>query len=534
MKKAQILGLSALLLAIVFDLLFFRKEISTLGLNIVLAQLCFLGVTYSLAVVYKHTLPVRAHIAALFGLLLTLPFVLWTSEYAWSVAFAGFFISNLLFAAFAMGDDASFRQPLDVLWTGTTRLVTRLFHNINFFPKMRPEKMSKRSWSVLKGLAILVPLFFIFLSLFASADAVFASYLTDIQTWLEKWLEFDLWFEHALFITVLTFAFTLFFAGTFFNRYPHQARSDIEHRGGTEAIVVLGGTVLLFAVFLVIQGVTMFGGEAALRSLNLTYSEYARSGFDQLIWVSVLVAALILTIRHFITHKVSNVFIVLQAALVGETMLVLVSAFMRMSLYVQTYGYTPARLFAYWVMLTLGILLLLLLANIIQRESQVVLMRRALVVLGICAVIFSYSTPDALSAKLNVDRAARGGKEISAYSMHSLTDEAAFIIDYAYHSDVPVSQIIDKSVPAVDERYCTLKNQGDLNNDFSTRLSIQNWYTALKPYDAQSDEFYAHVPGYRPKHKWQEWNMTTHRVHAANLTAPAWAQVNTRILTTCR
>ncbi len=171
----------------------------------------------------------------------------------------------------------------------------------------------------------------------------------------------------------------------------------------------------------------MFGGSVAFEKIDMTYAEYAREGFNQLIAASALVAFIVLTLRDQHGAKSDVLLTLLHGALIVETLLVLVSAAMRLNLYIDTYGYTDARLFAYWTIITIGIMLVLLLANVLQRESQGVLMRRSLVVLGVSALIFNYSMPDALSARLNFKR-AEAGQRYDLMSIHQLSEEAVPIV----------------------------------------------------------------------------------------------------------
>ena len=56
--------------------------------------------------------------------------------------------------------------------------------------------------------------------------------------------------------------------------------------GFTEAAVVLGAVVALFAAFVVIQFQYFFGGQTNIGMQGYTYSEYARRGFGELVAVA--------------------------------------------------------------------------------------------------------------------------------------------------------------------------------------------------------------------------------------------------------
>jgi hypothetical protein len=60
--------------------------------------------------------------------------------------------------------------------------------------------------------------------------------------------------------------------------------------GGTEIVVALVALDLLFAAFVAVQARYLFGGGALVQAReHLTYAQYARHGFFELVAVSALV-----------------------------------------------------------------------------------------------------------------------------------------------------------------------------------------------------------------------------------------------------
>src|SRR5205814_5010546 len=93
-----------------------------------------------------------------------------------------------------------------------------------------------------------------------------------------------------------------------------------------------------------------------LRSAGLTYADYARSGFFQLLWVSGITLALLVLfsrIGNFAERNARLAFTVLACCAIALTLMIDVVAFRRLSLYEEAYGFTMLRLyshvFAVWV-----------------------------------------------------------------------------------------------------------------------------------------------------------------------------------------
>src|SRR5262249_26568228 len=127
--------------------------------------------------------------------------------------------------------------------------------------------------------------------------------------------------------------------------------------GFTETTMALGGVSTVFAAFVAIQFVYLFGG--ARNIANFSYAEYVHRGFTELVLVGVLSLGLIFVMNAATTRdsrpKV-NAFRGLGTLLILLTVVLLASAFQRLRLYELTYGFTSLRLTIYVTILWLGVL----------------------------------------------------------------------------------------------------------------------------------------------------------------------------------
>jgi hypothetical protein len=119
--------------------------------------------------------------------------------------------------------------------------------------------------------------------------------------------------------------------------------------GVVEVGVVLGLLNALFLSFVVVQLRYFFGGsEVVLSSADMTYAEYARRGFFELVWVAALVLPLLLCVHWMLrkenpTHE--RVFRALAVGLLVTLFVIMVSAVGRMRLYQSEYGQTELRFY---------------------------------------------------------------------------------------------------------------------------------------------------------------------------------------------
>jgi len=214
---------------------------------------------------------------------------------------------------------------------------------------------------LLRGLLIALPLLVIFAALFAAADAVFSRGLSDVLAIQVPLGELPIrlvlaalvaWIAAGLLVAVVREVF------------PPEARSlgaaaattalPLPRLGVTEAVVVLAAVDVLFAVFVGLQVTYLFGGRDTLAATGLTYSDYARRGFFELIAVGFLAGGLIAALEIVVAAR-SRAYLASAAALTSLALVVLASATLRMKLYQDAYGWTELRLYAYAAIAWLGL-----------------------------------------------------------------------------------------------------------------------------------------------------------------------------------
>ncbi|TMC32882.1 MAG: DUF4173 domain-containing protein, partial [Chloroflexi bacterium] len=137
--------------------------------------------------------------------------------------------------------------------------------------------------------------------------------------------------------------------------------------GATEALVVLVILDAVFAAFALAQVLAATGAAAGtLRNAGVTYSDYARSGFFQLLWVSGITLAVLILFSRITAFRVRSsklAFLVLAEVAIALTMMISVVAFRRLSLYEEAYGFTMLRLYSHVFAVWLGVVFLLLAAD---------------------------------------------------------------------------------------------------------------------------------------------------------------------------
>ncbi|MFC4586365.1 DUF4153 domain-containing protein [Sphaerisporangium corydalis] len=250
---------------------------------------------------------------------------------------------------------------------------------------------------MLGGAALAAILIVVFGVLFASADAVFSSIVDRLFTAPD-------WFStlpSRLFVFAV-FAGLVAAATLVALRPPVEpVLPDLRGRvNGTLWITPLVALNLLFALFVGVQITTLFGGNRkVVETAGLTYAEYARSGFFELVTVSVFVLGVVAVASGVIAPKGRQRLLLagLLGLLCAFTVVILASALHRLGLYTDAYGLSRMRATVGAAIWWLGAVFALVLAAgglRLAGRGAAWLPRLLVLVTGLSLVAFAAWNPD--------------------------------------------------------------------------------------------------------------------------------------------
>ncbi|MCA1691254.1 MAG: DUF4173 domain-containing protein [Actinobacteria bacterium] len=273
--------------------------------------------------------------------------------------------------------------------------------------------------ALLRGLAVAVPVLVILGLLLGSADPVFAGFF--------RWSNPETIILHAALLTVGAWGM----AGLLrlASAHPVPATPNVRRPlGPVEATVVLGSLVTLFTAFAVAQLLALSaGGRHVIETSGLTYAQYARSGFFQLLAVAAITLLVLLAVQaatQLDDVAVRRRIVILAEAAVVLTLVVVLVALRRLGLYEEAFGLTMLRLysqvFAVWVAVVF-VALGLAVAGVGRGRAW---FPAAAVVAGLVALlVLNVANPEALVVRHNVDHATRTGRFDPGY-LAGLSDDA--------------------------------------------------------------------------------------------------------------
>lgn len=343
---------------------------------------------------------------------------------------------------------------LDSRWF--TNLLKHIFYPIGEFDipvkliskSVRIKKvreLSNKTKGILIGIIISLPLLLIMISLLASADQVFKSFVTIDMKFLDKI------FEIINLPKLLIGLFITFYIFSYFHFALYKDKTDnkiedtniaSKEKLDQELKEVIIQTLLiliniLFLFFTFIQFKYLFSSSIGNISKVITYSSYARRGFFELTLISLINIGLIVLLTN---HSFKQISKFLMTLLIFNTLVIAYSALFRMNLYILAYGYTWLRVMSSGFIVLQGLLLLIVLYHVWRRSFDIKLV--ILTVYLLAYITVNFVNIDSMIVKGNVNRYLDGSRldvqyfyELSYSSVSTLKYYEDFFSDDPEHEN---------------------------------------------------------------------------------------------------
>jgi hypothetical protein len=312
--------------------------------------------------------------------------------------------------------------------SGVNAAVGALLLKPDDVPWQEMPRVGRRTRAAAVGVALSVPLLLVFGGLLMSADPGFERIVRALVDW-----DFSTMASHVLLAGFIAWTSTgylrtlattndpvLKLASTALARAPQKPTLGIVELG-----IPLGALSLIFLVFVVLQARYLFGGEAViLETAGLTYAEYARGGFFELVWAATLLLPVLLGAEWLLDKgNLRNVmrFRSLSVTLLVLIGLVMLSAIQRMRLYMDAYGLTEDRFYAMAFMIWIGVVLALFGATVLRGMGNRFAFGAVTTGFATLAAL-NIMNPDAIIARTNLSRAEAGAELDLEYAVQLRAD----------------------------------------------------------------------------------------------------------------
>lgn len=448
LQKALYIILLSLGLALVFNYLFFAKEI---GISVFVFVVVLLGTVTTFAKHQQVPLKQTWWLMALIAFFALMPGIRANGFLTFLNVVATFGLLILL-AHQLVGTPVFLMKVRDYFLLavlGPFRMLGRGLSTISKLGQIHSNVKNRDTWiRVLKGVVMAVPILILFGALFSQADLAFSQFLGNF-------IHLNISERSIQYLVLLAFAFAaglcylsyVFFSergglATSASRRPAEAFSspialatDEAKEGepdtvaqpskSIEVLVFLSLISTLFLLFIGFQITYLFGGEANIASWGFTYADYARRGFFELLAVAVLSLLVLLASEKYAgtEEKKDKHFLVPALVLIAEVVVVIFSAFKRLSLYIDAYSLTTLRFYVATFIILLLALFILLAVKFIRSKPENFFTFGTLLTGAAFLVLVNLINPDAHIANSNLKQFNQTGK-IDAYYIANLSADA--------------------------------------------------------------------------------------------------------------
>ena len=363
-------------------------------------------------------------------------------------------------------------KPLDKM----TPFLKEIKETIGSYVKINDNNKKK-----IKSLIIVIPIVILVLVLLSSADMVFGNIFTSIFDHIDDTTLYEIIGRIARFIILFTYlGISLFYLKDMF---PTEKSTD-RYIKAEEYTVKLLLTILniIYVVFDIIQIHSLMLHHVGDK---INYAEYARSGFFQLMFISILNISIILISKQAKKNKYNQA---MSIVMVFLTFIIIVSSFLRMHLYEVAYGYTVLRLGVYLILITESILLIPTIIYILKDKFPILR-----IYLGISIAVYTFVnlfSIDNIITNNNINRYYKTGKIDIYYLENNNYDNIPQLVDL-YLRIKNDEEILSPETSKIERSlYHYLKKQEvDIDNIFEYSFSKKDANNSLFSIDFTKEDY---------------------------------------------
>lgn len=303
-----------------------------------------------------------------------------------------------------------FLKKIGCVFGGMFESVSDIINTFKIPENKKENESLKKVKKIGKSLLITIPIILVVLILLMSADQVFEKIFDKVFLDLSKVLSLEgivklLSRLSVILITFLLcggFLVNLVKDNTMFTKEDEDTKVTVKFENLTINMIL---TVLniIYLIFGFIQITNLFMNTS--NNPNFDYSSYARQGFFQLMFVSfinfvILIVANINKVKKTKSQKIYNK--IMSLLIILFTIIIIISAFYRMNLYQETYGYTYLRIFVDFVLISEVLISIPIIIYLLGKKIDI--LKSVIIITSFMFVLLNFMNIDNFIAEKNIDR----------------------------------------------------------------------------------------------------------------------------------
>jgi len=363
-------------------------------------------------------------------------------------------------------------------------------------PEDARRSLAKRATPFLRGILITLPVILLLTLLLAQADPVFNQRISALFSWLQPENFGEIIFR-LVYVLIIAYGLLSTYYFALVESRKEGTTKDLTQRislGFIEALILLGSINLLFLSFVTLQITYLFGGTTNISTEGFTYAEYARRGFFELLAVAVI-SLLVFYVVSALTKRETPAkrwtFSGLGLFLVIMVGIILASAYIRLSLYEDAYGFTRLRTLTHIFIIWTGLLLVgVAVLELLKKMDRLALVL-IIFIFGF-GIILNLLNVDNFIVNQNVQRAlATPGEGVdsldSAYLNTLSADSVPALVNY--FNDPGIGEALNQEIGAVLACWAATHNLSEPQSWFTTHFSRSRAFGLLDDLSEELEEY---------------------------------------------
>lgn len=257
----------------------------------------------------------------------------------------------------------------------------------------------------------------IILPLLLKSDMMFSKIFGQILQYINFGTIFGI---AATFIagTMLCYAF---FAALCKYNLPKEKGRQMKYYHPLTGITFTGIISVIYVAYCLIQIIYLFGRFQVGLPHGMAYAEYARGGFWELLFVSIINFIMVLLCMYLFYENMALK--VILTVISGCKFIMLLSAAYRMILYVGVYHLTFLRILVLWFLVLLAFIMSGVIVSMYKKSFP--LSKYIIVTVSVMYILFAFSRPDAIAIRYNLEHAQTKKAEDLRYFLYSCSLDCA-------------------------------------------------------------------------------------------------------------
>lgn len=292
------------------------------------------------------------------------------------------------------------------------------WHGAGYLNQNKEEKNNSTIFAVIIGFVAAIGALCVILPLLLKSDAVFSQLFGEVL----RYINFGTILGVSLtFILGFTLCYAFFAALCKNNLLGKNPGRGIKYYHPVIGITFTSIVSVIYLIYCVIQIMYLFIRIQSGLPDNMTYAQYARGGFWELLFVSIINFVIVLLCMYLFPEN--TILKIVLTIISGCTFIMIFSAAYRMFLYIGVYHLTFLRIFVLWFLIVLTLIMSGVIVNIYKKQFP--LFRYIVAVVGILYIGFSFSRPDTIITKYNIAHSENMEEQDIYYLLYHTSWDAA-------------------------------------------------------------------------------------------------------------